>query len=86
MKLAGILKDGKTYSIFFEGKRDGCLIRINGAADRIGTAEYACTFDDEAQILTLHKRKQRTLFIPYGSIRYFEQSKLAEAEALLFDD
>lgn len=86
MKLASILHEGKTYSVFFEGKRDGILIRVNGTADRIGTAEWAAAYDDEAEILVLAKRKQRTMYVPYASIRYFEQSKLSEAEALLFDD
>ena len=82
MHLEPYMKKEKTYSVLFAGRKDGLLVRVGVDLAKVTGATWRATPCDEHQVLILDKPKHRTLYVPYHSIRYVEQSKLSEAEAL----
>ena len=86
MKLANILEKGSTYQIVpVWSHKESYYVKVaEAAAKKLEANQYTCVVHDEEGVLELRKRKSRTIFLPYHSIRYIEVSPASDVAKQLF--
>jgi len=85
LKLQEILESGETYQIFpVWSHKDSYYVTIAQNPDKLEVNQYTCIVHDDQQVLELKKRKARTLYLPYHSIRYIEVSPASDVTKQLF--
>lgn len=85
LKLATLLKEGQTYQIFPAwGSKESYYVKVAAPVGEIDTSQYSCRVHDDLCVIELRRRKARTIYLPYHSIRYIEVSPAADVVEKLF--
>ncbi len=88
LKLQEVLEKGQTYQIipaWSHKDKDSYYVTVSsGDSTKLEQNQYTCFVNDDTQLLELRKRKARTVFLPYHSIRRIELSPASDVTKQLF--